>query len=141
MAISGVHFYTLEIGHDRKSALVAAKIEADCFAEAGAPLAHVRLVSSDGKTLEQDATLEDGQFERTIYLEIEDPHLWWTHDFGEPALYDLEVVLLDGEEVLDRRRQSVGVRTIGLDQSPDPDEPGTYFFRFVLNGVPIFARG
>jgi beta-mannosidase len=28
-----------------------------------------------------------------------------------------------------------------LDQSPDTDEPGTRFFRFVLNGVPIFARG
>jgi len=141
MAISGLHFYTLEISHDRKSALVAAKIEADRFAEVGSPLAHVRLVSPDGKILEREATLDDGQSERTIYLEIEDPHLWWTHDIGEPALYDLEVALLDGEEVLDRRRQSVGVRTIGLDQSPDPDEPGTYFFRFVLNGVPIFARG
>ncbi len=28
-----------------------------------------------------------------------------------------------------------------LDQSPDPAERGTRFFRFVLNGVPIFARG
>jgi beta-mannosidase len=120
---------------------VAVKIEADLFAEGGSPLARIRLVSPDGKTLEREAALEDGQTEKTIYLEIEDPHLWWTHDLGEPALYDLEVALLDGEEVLDRRCQSVGVRTIGLDRSPDPDEPGTYFFRFVLNGVPIFARG
>ena len=35
----------------------------------------------------------------------------------------------------------VGIRTIELDQAPDPNEPGTRFFRFVLNGVPIFARG
>ncbi len=38
-------------------------------------------------------------------------------------------------------RLPVGIRTLKLDQSPDPDEPGTRFFRFVLNGVPIFARG
>ncbi len=141
MAISGVHFYTLEIGHDRKRALVAARIEVDRFADCGSPLAHVRLVSPDGEILEREAALDAGQTTRTIYLEIEDPHLWWTHDLGEPVLYDLEVTLLDGEQVLDRRHESVGVRTIGLDRSPDPDEPGTYFFRFVLNGVPIFARG
>jgi beta-mannosidase len=35
----------------------------------------------------------------------------------------------------------VGIRTIAIDQSPDPDEPGTTFFRLVLNGVPIFAKG
>jgi beta-mannosidase len=33
------------------------------------------------------------------------------------------------------------VRTVALDQDPDPEEPGTRFFRFVLNGVPLFARG
>ena len=43
--------------------------------------------------------------------------------------------------MLDRRRSKVGIRTLALDQSPDPDERGTRFFRFVLNGVPIFARG
>ena len=39
------------------------------------------------------------------------------------------------------RERRVGVRTLELDQRPDPEEPGTRFFRFVLNGVGIFARG
>jgi beta-mannosidase len=38
------------------------------------------------------------------------------------------------------RERAVGVRTLELDQRPDPEEPGTRFFRFVLNGVGIFAR-
>ena len=33
----------------------------------------------------------------------------------------------------------IGLRTIRLDRSPDPE--GGRFFRFVLNGVPVFARG
>jgi beta-galactosidase/beta-glucuronidase len=46
----------------------------------------------------------------------------------------------DGTE-LARHALAVGIRTIALDQSPDPAERGTRFFRCVLNGVPIFARG
>ncbi|MDQ3942069.1 MAG: glycoside hydrolase family 2 protein, partial [Actinomycetota bacterium] len=44
-------------------------------------------------------------------------------------------------DVLDHYESKVGIRTLELDQSPDPDEPGTRFFRFVFNGAPIFARG
>ena len=42
---------------------------------------------------------------------------------------------------LDTWEGRVGIRTVALDQSVDTDEPGTRFFRFVLNGVPIFAKG
>ena len=73
---------------------------------------------------------------------IEQPRLWWTHDLGEPALYDLTVdAAATATPSSTGTRQQVGIRTLALDQSPDPDEPGTRFFRFVLNGVPIFAKG
>jgi len=76
-----------------------------------------------------------------IALTLDAPQLWWTHDLGAQPLYDLTVRLLDGDGVLDETTRAVGVRTIALDQSPDPDEPGATFFRFVLNGVAIFAKG
>lgn len=47
--------------------------------------------------------------------------------------------LHDGEQLLDEQRDLVGLRTIALDRSEDPE--GGQHFRFVLNGVPIFARG
>jgi len=76
-----------------------------------------------------------------IELELPDPALWWTHDLGEPALYDLTVELHAGEQVLDTYHERAGVRTIAVDQSPDSDEPDTRFFAFVLNGVKLFAKG
>jgi len=76
-----------------------------------------------------------------VTIAIDNPRLWWTADLGGQPLYSLTVRLLDGERVLDETVQRVGLRTIALDQSPDPDEPGATFFRFVLNGRPIFARG
>ncbi|RPI96427.1 MAG: glycoside hydrolase family 2 protein, partial [Chloroflexi bacterium] len=77
----------------------------------------------------------------TAYLPVENAALWWTHDLGDPALYTLDITLEENGQVLDQYRQQVGIRTIELDQTPDVDEPGTRFFRFVLNGVPIFAKG
>ncbi|MEP9360234.1 glycoside hydrolase family 2 protein [Sphingomonas sp. KR3-1] len=72
----------------------------------------------------------------SVGLTVADPQLWWTADLGAQPLYTLVARTGDAE-----LRRQVGIRTIALDQSPDPDEPGTTFFRFLLNGVPIFARG
>jgi beta-mannosidase len=82
-----------------------------------------------------------GDGRASLGFSIPFPALWWTHDLGTPALYNLEVVLRTNAETLDRYRAKVGLRTITWDQSPDPDEPGTHFFTPVLNGVRLFARG
>lgn len=74
-------------------------------------------------------------------LTVTNPKLWWTNDLGEQPLYRLSVELLRGESAVDRKELKIGLRTIELDQSDDPEEPGAKFFRFVLNGVPIVAKG
>lgn len=147
-AITGVHFYTLEIDHEQNRAVVAVRVEGERFAAPGALTASVRLAQTEASPVPPPPVTATfplhGESERvsgTAYLTIDDAALWWTHDLGDPALYVLQVTLaLDGAE-LDQHSQQVGIRTIELDQSPDADEPGTRFFRFVLNGVPIFARG
>ncbi len=138
-AIGGVHFYTLEIAPGARHALVAVRVEVDSFAAAG-PLQVTAELSRDGRRIGTTLHPDDSGI-ATAYLSVPDPALWWTHDLGEPALYDLSLTLWAGETPLEQRVQQVGIRTIALDQSPDTDEPGTRFFRFVLNGVPIFARG
>jgi beta-mannosidase len=139
-ALDGLHFYTEEIGED--SACVAVKINTDRFA-GNMPLeVQVRLKDATQQVAgEQLLSWPADAPTVAASLRIESPHLWWTHDFGEPYLYTLDVTLLQDGQELDRRSMSVGIRTLVLDQSPDMDEPGTQFFRFVLNGVPIFAKG
>ncbi|WP_119071061.1 beta-mannosidase [Aggregatilinea lenta] len=142
-AIAGVHFYTLEIDRDQNRAVVAVRVEADRFAAQGALAASVRLDRAGASPVTATIPLH-GEGERvsgTAYLTVEDAALWWTHDLGEPALYALQVTLAQDGVELDQHAQQVGIRTIELDQSPDPAEPGTRFFRFVLNGVPLFAKG
>lgn len=60
-------------------------------------------------------------------LSIPEVHLWQP---GEGYLYDLELQLVRGEEVVDSYHQSAGVRTVQVD--------GT---RFLINGEPFHFTG
>jgi beta-mannosidase len=132
--IAGVHFYTLELRDN--SAAVGVHVELERLRDdASSHTAQIRLVSPTGEVAAQ-SDLQIGGSSATAYMTVDSPRLWWTHELGEPALYELSVTL-DGQT----DRQRVGIRTLTLDQSPDPAERGTRFFRFVLNGVPIFAKG
>lgn len=146
-AIDGVHFATVDLTPDGASAVVAVRVEVERFAGRDPLTARITLSTSPENALTTHvaaALALDGpnrRLDATAYLTIDQPRLWWTHDLGEPALYNLDVALEHGDAVLDRDERKVGIRTLHLDQSPDPAERGTRFFRFVLNGVPIFARG
>ena len=89
--------------------------------------------------ISQSSSIADGRGHLTAALA--DAELWWTADLGAQPLYRVSAVLMANGTEIDRRDLRVGIRTIDLDTSADPDEPGTSFFRFVLNGRPIFAKG
>jgi len=146
--IQGMHFSTLEIDTNRKKALVAVQVDVERFAGEQEVTLAIALRSPDtsageAAVAEQTVTLQEmgDQLSAKVYMEVGNPQLWWTHDLGEPTLYTLQATLYREGEQLEQQVQEVGIRTLELDQSPDTDEPGTRFFRFVLNGVPIFSRG
>ncbi len=146
-AITSVHAYTVKIDIAPDQALVGVTVEAERFASDEPLTAEITLTppsraggagAARGKiTLDGDGAAISG----TGYLTLKNAQLWWTNGLGEQPLYTLTVTLKQGDDTLATKQQPVGIRTIALDQSPDPDERGTRFFRFILNGVPIFAKG
>ncbi|MFJ8332673.1 glycoside hydrolase family 2 protein [Streptomyces sp. NPDC094437] len=74
----------------------------------------------------------------TVRLEVPDVRLWWPRGYGGQPLYDVELTLLHGDEVLDGWRRRVGFRDVVLDTSADAHGTG---FTLVVNGERLFARG
>ena len=133
--IAGHHVRTDAI-HADGSVDVTVSVEVDAF-RTGSLAAHAVLTSPGGEPYEFDIPVAAGS--GSAFLTIPDAQLWWSHDLGDPALYSLEFRLVaDGVDV-DRLEDRVGLRTIRLDRSEDPE--GGHRFGFVLNGVPVFARG
>ncbi|GAA0926966.1 glycoside hydrolase family 2 protein [Virgisporangium aurantiacum] len=136
-AITGHHLRTDAI--TATTADLTVTVEVDAFAGNPTGLsARVTLVAPAGGA--HSVTLKIEGTESSAPIHIDNAELWWTHDLGTPALYDVHIELLaDDGRTLDRRTDRVGLRTIELDRSPDPE--GGRQFRFRLNGVPLFARG
>ncbi|MSS45617.1 beta-mannosidase [Cutibacterium sp. WCA-380-WT-3A] len=100
------------------------------------------LTSPDGDQVSGRARLRSGS--AIVELQVDDPHLWWTHDLGEPSLYRVDVTVRDEDaNIIASDSGMAGIRTITVDHSPDDPEDGqpARHFRFILNGLPIFARG
>ena len=142
--LTGHHVRTDRVDVASRTAGLAVRIEATRLEQDLRPVADVELIHPNGKITSLTVPLAAaGPAERALSgaatVQVEDAELWWTHDLGAQPRYQVTIRLRDGEQLLDERRDQIGLRTIALDRSEDPE--GGRHFRFVLNGVPIFARG
>lgn len=102
----------------------------------GSLSASIQLTHPDGQVTLTEISLVAAQ--GLAYIAIEEPQLWWPNGYGSQPLYQLEIILQGEGKELDRRHYQIGLRTIELSQQLD--EWGRSF-TFVVNGVPIFAKG
>ncbi len=75
---------------------------------------------------------------KVFSFEVEKPEIWWCNGLGEQPLYTLSVSHKNADGETQTIEKRVAFRTITLDR--ERDEYGSNF-QFVVNGVPIFAKG
>lgn len=87
----------------------------------------------------EELLLNDSKKNQSINFSIHQPKRWWTHNLGEPYLYEFKVRIKDLEgNLLDEKIIKKGLRTIEL--VTDKDELGEKFF-FKLNGEHVYMKG
>jgi beta-mannosidase len=121
--------------HANGSVAVSATVTVDRWQDA--PLTvQVVVTAPDGGQQQMTGPVE--RESAILALAIADPQLWWPNGYGSQPLYQVAVVLLNGDRELDRRSYQIGLRTLALRQQGDQWGES---FTFVVNGVPIFAKG
>ena len=77
----------------------------------------------------------------TVFVEVENPALWWPAGYGIANLYDVKTeLLLDGQEVASRD-DCIGIRTVELIRSGETVNGQLNQFFFKVNGTPVFCKG
>jgi beta-mannosidase len=129
--------------HEDGRVTVSAAIAVEAW-DASPLWANVKLTAPNGSAQTSRVVVTD--LTATTSIRVENPQLWWPNGYpstelrasGEQNLYQLQVTLENGTSTLDSRTYKIGLRSLELRR--EPDEWGESF-TFVVNGVPIFAKG
>jgi len=135
---SGARFDDVHLrqAHDKGSVAVSATVAVERWSDAPVT-AILRLTAPDGSGAQEIVEPVHGGF-ATLALAVDNPQLWWPNGYGAQPLYTVEVYLEQDGARVDERHFQLGLRTIELRQ--EPDQWGKSF-TFVVNGVPVFAKG
>jgi beta-mannosidase len=134
---STAHLEQVHLRQQHNAGSVALSISAACQTWGDAALSLSATITAPDGTLMDAATPFSGN-EPALLIPIENPQLWWPNGHGLQPLYQVEVTLMAGGVMLDNRHFQVGLRTLELRQQ---DDAWGRSFTFVVNDVPLFAKG
>jgi beta-mannosidase len=101
----------------------------------------VDAIGPDGQTAahaEQDETVDVGSNAISLPLRITNPRRWYPAGYGAQDMYTFKTSIRDDSGELYSAQHAVGLRTVELRR--EKDAWGTSF-AFVINGIPVFAKG
>ena len=97
----------------------------------------VRVTSPKGTVTEKNFAVSQAS-KASFSIPIRAPQLWWPNGYGEQPLYKVTVEVKAADKDIAAASYQIGLRTIELRQRPDQWGKS---WQFVVNGVPIFAKG
>ena len=95
-------------------------------------------VTGKSRAAERVVHLEPGVNRVVLDFAIARPRLWWPNGLGGQPLYIFKAQLLIDGQVIDEVTKRTGLRSLELRQERDASGKS---FTFVINGVPVFAKG
>ncbi len=117
---------------------LAAEVEIAASANTDAEVTLRYLDAGRPAQLQRKVSLHAGVNHVDFPIEINEPKLWFPSGYGDQPLYAFEAVVAIGTQPVDTRKIRTGLRNAALRR--DIDAWGRSF-EFVINGVPVFAKG
>jgi beta-mannosidase len=133
--LAGLH--VLQNHLDKDAAQLTAEVEVESSGGTDAVIL-VEDPSDKRVATRQTFKLSTGTNRFALKLSVPSPQLWWPAGLGSQKLYTLRARLMSGGKVSDELSTRVGLRTLELRQQADAEGKS---FTFVVNGVPVFAKG
>jgi beta-mannosidase len=133
--IADLHLVTREVRNDIASVTVEVEVAAGVDADAT-----VVVENATNRTVAAQRNVHLTSAANRFFIDVAIPHprLWWPNGLGAQPLYTFKARLLIHGQSIDETTVRTGLRTLELRQQPD--EAGESF-TFVVNGVPVFAKG
>ncbi|KAF1017316.1 MAG: Exo-beta-D-glucosaminidase [Stenotrophomonas maltophilia] len=126
---------------DASRARLTVQVQVQQQAAGSVPL-QVEVFDPEGRRVfqrRQPSQLVAGSSTVEVPAQLERPRRWWPAGEGAQDRYTVKVSLADGEDAAHRLQQRIGLRTVELRR--EQDDKGGQGFAFVINGVPVFAKG
>jgi beta-mannosidase len=133
--VADLHILPRKITAD--AANLTADIEVVASANASATIV-VDNLTDKSVAARRNLTLTPGANRVTLDFVIPRPALWWPNGLGAHPLYTFKARLMIDGQLADQTTMRTGLRALELRQQPD--ESGKSF-TFLINGVPVFAKG
>jgi beta-mannosidase len=118
---------------------IAVEIES---AVVGSAAVQIEVLDPDGARvarIDRKALLKAGDNRIAVPVALQQPRRWWPVGQGEQARYTVRATLAPDTSGATHIEQRTGLRTVELRR--EVDRHGGQGFAFVINGVPIFAKG
>jgi beta-mannosidase len=134
--ISDLNIRQLDVA--KQSAHVLAQVEVTASADSAATVTVAYGVNGKEMTATQTTRLHAGVNNVDLPITIDHPELWYPAGYGSQPLYAFHASVAIRGQTQDTSDVRAGLRSVELRR--DPDQWGRSF-EFVVNGIPIFAKG
>ena len=121
----------------KDQATLTAKLEVVSTSTSDAELV-VENIGNKSVAAKQQVKLVAGSNQLSLDFVVAKPVLWWPNGLGAHPLYTFRARLSIGGKVIDEKSLRTGLRSLEVRQETDSWGKG---FSFVINGVPVFAKG
>jgi len=137
--LTAVAVQTRRLDAARADLEIAVEVES---AAVGSAKVQVDVLDPDGRRvarIDRTTLLTAGDNRIAVPVALQTPRRWWPAGQGEQARYTVRATLAPGTPGATHIEQRTGLRTVELRR--EVDRNGGQGFAFVINGVPIFAKG